>query len=123
MNPTRRTRFWRLVLALTLASVLLCQPWPLATLLELLSSGVALLATLSSETQIETHLEAMLENCQAQMKRVQLAGQRLSFGARMSAITALRVFGPFVCLLPLAVLELRRSCVEHQEAKVNDSSC
>ena len=123
MNPTRRTRFWPLVLALTFASVLLCQPWPLATLLELLSSGVALLATLSSETQIETHLEALLENCQAQMKRVQLAWQRLSFGTRMAAVTALRVFGPFFCLLPLAALELRRSSSQQQEAKVNDRPC
>jgi hypothetical protein len=85
--------------------------------LEWLSSGVALLAALSSEAQLETYAEIVLEDCQAQVKRWQLAWQRLSYGRRMTAIWVFRVFGPVVALLTLVFVQaLRRSLAGHTAA-------
>lgn len=94
-------------LALALALVVggLSQPAPFLTMLELLSSSVALLATLGSEGQLETYLEVALEDCQAQIKRLQLAWQRLSLGCRWAAIWVLRVVGPVLLLLTWAFVE------------------
>jgi hypothetical protein len=92
--------------------------------LEHLSSGVALLATLSSESQREIQFEVLLENCQAQLKPLQLAWYRLSYGSRMTAIMTLRVFGPFFLLLLLAPLEaLCRPTVHQRESRLKDDRC
>ena len=125
MHHFRRAHplFWA-CLALALAAIMLYRPGPLASVLEHSSRGVALLATLSNETQREAQFEVLLENCQAQLKPLQLAWYRLSYGSRMTAITTPRVFGPFFLLLLLAPLEaLRRPEVLQQESRLDDDRC
>ena len=118
MRPTlqktlrSRPRFrLRLLLGLALVAIMLSHPAPFLNMLELLSSGVALLlAAPSSEAQLETYIEVVLEDCQAQIKRLQLAWQRLSWSSRMAMTWTFRVFGPMFLLLLLAFAQalLRR---------------
>lgn len=112
MHFSRETRFplWtRWVMALALVVSVLCEPAPLMAALEVLSSGAALLATLSGEAQVESYLELLLETCQAQLKRLQWGWQRLTLGNRMALLWVIRVMGPpFLMLLFLFCKALRR---------------
>lgn len=127
MQQTLRSRTYprmRLFFGLALVAGLLCQPAPLVSMLELLSSGVALLAALSNEGQLETYIEVALEDCQMQIKRLQLAWQRLSYGCRMAAIAMFRVFGPVVALLTLVFVQaLRRSLEGHTPSTDEEYPC
>lgn len=119
MHFSREIRFplWiRWVVPLALAAGVLCEPAPLLAALEVLSSGAALLATLSSEGQIESYLELLLENCQAQLKRLQWGWQRLTLGNRLALLWVIRVMGPpLLMLLFLFCKALRRGLRQQRE--------
>lgn len=116
-----------MALPFILLGLLICRPAPVTALLELFSSAVALLAAIGSEGQMESHLELLTETCQAQVKRAQLAWQRLSLGTRLTAVAVIRVAGPTMFFLFVAFLQALRRPGHDQacqgEGQGEESAC
>lgn len=93
------------LLAIAVVAGLLYEAGPVTRCMEALSSAATLLAAFSTEGQIESCFELLVEDCQAQGRRLQLAWQRLSLSYRMSFVAVFRVAGPAMLLLLLSFLE------------------
>jgi hypothetical protein len=95
-----------------------------AATLEGLSTGVGLLLARGSHAGLDAQIAALLESGQAIIKSVQLAWQQMGFGHKMAIVWGLRVFGPFFCLLLIALAQaLPGAKARRQRPNSGDNQC